>query len=64
MDYRLRHDRMKIIDVVIYIYVLSITICSIVHFCNVQSKSLTSVISLIKYWKTVRSKNGSSTPFG
>jgi len=52
MGNRFQPDLMEIT----YIYVLSITICSIVHFCNVKNKSPTTVISLINYWKTVCTK--------
>jgi len=40
---------MEIIDVVLHSYNFHIMICSIVCFYNVQNKSSTSVISLIKY---------------
>jgi len=44
---------MKIIDVVWHSYNLAIRICSIVQVSNVQNKSPTSVISLIKYGEKV-----------
>jgi len=44
-------DRVEIIDVVLHSYDLPIGICYIIRFCDVQNKSLTSVISLIKYEK-------------
>jgi len=38
----------EIIDVVLHSYDLSIRICYIICFCDVQNKSSTSVIFLIK----------------
>jgi len=42
-------DRMEIIDVVLHSSNMSIIMCSIVCLYNIQNKSLSSVISLIKY---------------
>jgi len=51
MEYHFMIDRVEIIDVVLHSYDLPIGICYIIRFCDVQNKSLTSVISLIKYEK-------------